>query len=863
MLSDTLLLADPLYFDSFERIDDHADRLTAADRSCPDGWTRAERWVWIGLNPPDVMLPSQGWKIHVSVTSQHAAAAVDAVWEYCVTHRLHFKFLRSRMAHRVLNMKYGTRGASGKLAVVYPVDEAQLVRTLTDLGATLAGLPGPYVLGDLRWQDGPLYVRYGAFVDDWAQVADTGEWELVIRRPDGVPVPDRREPVFRVPDWVTLPDALGPSYRRLFDASVEFPYSDVEPLHFSNAGGVYAANRTTDDVRVVLKEARPHAGLDPSGADAVDRLRTEAENLARLRHTGVTPALHRRFAAWEHEFLEIEHVAGTTLAEQLPHRYPFVHPDPSPERISEYVHWATRVAYGVESAIAEVHGNGLIYGDLHPNNVMVHEDGNVSLIDLELAQPLGAESEVTLGDPGFRTSTLRSGVEVDRYALAVLRLHLLVPATSLLYFGWRERNPAVLTALLDEAESRFPSLPRDFLAPVRHIVGRYHRSDGAWRPSRPAHGSGVGELIDGLVDGIHAGATPRRPDRLFPGAPEQQAPCGPLSLAYGAAGVLQALKTVGHEVPREYVTWLADRAVAAPVTRIGLYDGLLGVVEVLAQFGVDDAATALLDRCRPHIDGVVKADVFDGLAGAVLALAGAGQRQDLEALAEARKHADRLANALLHPRSDRVLRVPDRAGLMHGRTGLALCLTICYRLFGDPRYLDAAELTLSRDLDDCAVAEGGALHVDEGYRILLYLRSGSVGIGVALQAFLEQRYNARFADSLAAVRRTCAIDFALLPGLFDGTAGVLYGARAITPTDQELLERHRRQVRRRLVHREGKIFCPGDGLIRLSSDLATGSAGVLLALSSGAPSWTGLPGFASDLVSDRPGVTDRINVEGR
>ena len=58
------------------------------------------------------------------------------------------------------------------------------------------------------------------------------------------------------------------------------PYGLFEQtLHFSNGGGVYAAVDKRTGERVILKEARPHAGLAADGSDAVARLRREHDFL--------------------------------------------------------------------------------------------------------------------------------------------------------------------------------------------------------------------------------------------------------------------------------------------------------------------------------------------------------------------------------------------------------------------------------------------------------------------------------------------------------------------------------------------------------------------------------------------------------
>ncbi len=68
---------------------------------------------------------------------------------------------------------------------------------------------GPYILSDLRYGDGPLYARYGAFTKRHCR---NGEDELVpaITDASGKLVPDVRQPVFSVPPWVTLPAFLTP-----------------------------------------------------------------------------------------------------------------------------------------------------------------------------------------------------------------------------------------------------------------------------------------------------------------------------------------------------------------------------------------------------------------------------------------------------------------------------------------------------------------------------------------------------------------------------------------------------------------------------------------------------------------------------
>ncbi len=62
----------------------------------------------------------------------------------------------------------------------------------------LEGVEGPYILSDLRYGEGPLFVRYGGFVERHC-LADTASRVLALENADGELVPDVRGPVFALP----------------------------------------------------------------------------------------------------------------------------------------------------------------------------------------------------------------------------------------------------------------------------------------------------------------------------------------------------------------------------------------------------------------------------------------------------------------------------------------------------------------------------------------------------------------------------------------------------------------------------------------------------------------------------------------
>ena len=302
-------IAHPRFFDVPERIPDTATWFATSKAPAPDGWVRGQAGLSITLRPKDLQLPDQGWKVHVSATLDDAERVVDVVHDFCVANLIAFKFVRSRAATLALNSKYWPRNASGKLLTLYPRDTEQLTFVLERLGPLLPGVAGPYVLSDLRYGEGPLFVRYGAFKELWHRHPN-GSRVPGIRRPDGQTAPDVRGVTFSIPDFVDVPDVIRPFVDAPPGHSDDFPYTFERALHFSNGGGVYAARREGSNDDVVLREARPHAGLDGRGRDAIARLRNERDILQRLSGLSCVPRIFEYVTAWEHEFLALEHVPG-------------------------------------------------------------------------------------------------------------------------------------------------------------------------------------------------------------------------------------------------------------------------------------------------------------------------------------------------------------------------------------------------------------------------------------------------------------------------------------------------------------------------------------------------------------------------
>jgi len=833
----------PLFYDSLSA-SSVSHREFVPGRPVPGGWQRETLDDWLILAPADCVLPPQGWKIHVSACLNNAGSMLERVWDYCVPRGLSFKFIHSREALLMRNAKYAPRRGSGKFITIYPADEVELELVCKELGELLDGEPGPYILSDLRLGEGPLYVRYGAFAERYCLFA--GKVVPAIADRNGRLVPDTRGPVFALPDWVTLPAFLAPHLQARNATTVaDLPYAIDRVIHFSNGGGLYVATDRRTGEQVVLKEARPHAGLDGTGTDAVTRLHREREMLERLAGIPQVPRVHDTFQLGEHRFLAIEYIDGRSLNGLRVERYPLIGADADPAACRAYATWALDVYRQVEQAVEAINDRGIVYGDLHLLNILVRPDDTVVLIDFEVAAPIGAGRPRGLGDQAFAAPRDRAGRDVDRYALACLRLALFLPLTTVLrlvpeqagYFAeviteWFD----VAREFLDEAVEVITGKAGGPVTPASAPRGRRYPVAG-FEPA--AEADGWSSVRRELVAGIEASATPEREDRLFPGDIEQFSPGGGGNLAHGAAGVLYALAVTGAAHRPEYADWLVRRALHPESgTRLGLYDGLHGMAYLLDRLGRRDDALGVLEICLGEKWDELGLDLMGGLSGIGLNLRHfADVIGDPTLSAAAWRVADLVADRL-----GSVDSVPEisggsqpYAGLIRGSTGPALLFLRLHEQTGDPSLLDLAGTALRQDLRRCVVRADGQLHVNEDWRTMPYLAQGSVGIGIVLDQYLAYRADDDLAEASGRIYRAATAPFYAQSGLFTGRAGIiLYLAhRARTSGDPQVRAELARQVQRLSWHAlpyQGRLAFPGEQLLRLSMDLATGSAGVLLSL---------------------------------
>ncbi|GES33850.1 hypothetical protein AB0G60_23650 [Streptomyces angustmyceticus] len=248
--------------------------------------------------------------------------------------------------------------------------------------------------------------------------------------------------------------------------------------------------------------------------------------------------------------------------------------------------------------------------------------------------------------------------------------------------------------------------------------------------------------------------------------------------------------------------------------------------------------------------------MFNGLTGIAHLLLDAGLRD--EALKLAATVRERIGE-------DGVL---DRPGLMYGWSGPAVLLARCARLTGDADWAEAAATAVRADLEHARQLDGG-LQMSSSQRLLPYLAEGSAGVALAAMALPGPQAAAIGADEIVAgTAHATAVQTVSQGGLFNGRAGNIYflthaatrlrQARSWAEDQLRLLSLH-------VADHDGGQALFGGQLLRLSVDLATGTAGVLLAMEAaktpGARLLPGAhpdPGRAPDGAARRLPLTDTV-----
>ncbi|WP_280382565.1 phosphotransferase [Nocardia wallacei] len=778
---------------------------------------------WTHLLPKSSRrLEDQGWKIHLSSAFGSEQQVIRAAVKICGDLALPFKYVSAPGLYRLANSKNADRTTAGKLVTIYP-PAVHLQQTLDRLEEELGDIAGPHILTDVRWRNGPIFVRYGAFIE----MRNDGRY--CIRNPEGSWEEDVRQPWFTCPEWVDIPPFLRPSVERRNLHAV--PLSIHAAVKHSNAGGIYLAEWLETGLEILVKEGRRYTGYTSDGADGYNRISSEARVLRELNGVGAGPRLMWDGELSGHYFIAITRHPGITLQRWMASNMPIY--DDSRQAWEEYATDCELIVAGLIAAVSELSEAGFVHGDLHPQNIMVDpETMTIGLVDFETAVPIGSGAARGINAPGYSVPEGMDPQYIDRFAVTTIVTDMLTGRVEHEDIT-AERYNWSLSALLDRLESRDGSIPpavHRLISLRREMLRNMRQSENGAEPPT--------DFLARLREDLPAVAvTARQRIGHLPVHYEalEDELCG---LGLGAAGHALAYVEDPHDVVVRDLVQEAERS-----RRAGLFDGLCGSVYALLSLGAEKEARALLSDGN-LIGRAPGLRVFDGVAGILLAAL------KMESYPMIVKHiTDDIENDIAifareyltgsdwNPsvsavRTNRF--AAQSSGLVYGDLGMAWLFSAAYRRYGKILFLDAMNRALLAELRRYELDSRGGLQFKDNGRLLPYLATGSAGFGVVLHDLDTDVVDPVVVDAVDDLIVAGSPTMSTGCGLFNGYTGLFYGANGLRKfvgkpcrplTDLETV------VRGMAVPMSfGRWAVPGDENLRITTDLATGVSGIVHAV---------------------------------
>lgn len=187
-------------------------------------------------------------------------------------------------------------------------------------------------------------------------------------------------------------------------------------------GQVWTAYDQRLDRRVAVKLLRPDKVAGHEADELRRRFERECRVTAQVDHPGLV-TVHDAGTAGEELFLVMQYVDGVDLAGHLAERNPYPW------------QWAVAVAAQLCAVLSAVHAVPIVHRDLKPRNVMVKQDGTITVLDLGVAHVMDTDTTrlthtgTPIGSPAYMAPEQAMGGAVgpytDLYALGVVLHELL------------------------------------------------------------------------------------------------------------------------------------------------------------------------------------------------------------------------------------------------------------------------------------------------------------------------------------------------------------------------------------------------------------------------------------------------------
>ena len=804
----------------------HRDEGTLTLESIPSDFEIIKGEHWTNIFNPNQRLPKQGWKIHISTQLKTAKKTLNIVSELMFKEKISFKYVKNMHELILKNSKYGDRSSSGKFITIYPSSVEQFINLLIKLENKLFQLPnGPYILNDKRWYKSNVYFRYGGFMPRTFYYK--GKILDAIEDPNGNLIEDQRKPFYMLPDFIEEPEQIK---KMNLDIEKEYQktylddYNIEEALHFSNGGGVYLAEHDTWG-KVVLKEGRPHAATGFDDIDAFERVENEGKILKELQQAIYPVEIYDSFVAWEHKFIVEEYIEGNSLSIWIVNNYPFY----SKEKNESYMKSSINILNGLIESIEEIHKLGVGFGDLQPANIIVTSEESIRLIDFETAGSI-EDPISSVMTPGFIGSPEMNKQQSDWFAVLRIAKQMFIPIGNVqdishnldkVHNSWiKETFGQEALNIINKIESickKHNSRPmKEFINSQQTSVRKYDLL------------SVKEKLIRSIKDDLREG------ELLIHGDIRQyEMDSGKWNVLTGGFGAIMAVKRAG-EWDSKFDKWINSLDYSTLINlENGLYTGKIGIANILIEVGYIEKAKKLIETIDIE-DNIQDISIASGLSGIGLGfLSIYYEFEDNMYLEKCKKIGELLEENFLQniPVYTFDYDIVDK-GFLTSWSGASLFMSCLYKATNNRKWFNLSRDMLDRELEKTLFDDDGLFQVDDEFRILPYLSSGGSGLSIPMIIYENIANEKIWTKELEGIAKISKSKMFFNGGLFQGTTGVLSISHLLDDylNKDDLVNSSLFTLNLHLIETEKHVYMPGDSCFRISSDLMSGSSGLLLVI---------------------------------
>lgn len=371
-------------------------------------------------------------------------------------------------------------------------------------------------------------------------------------------------------------------------------YRDLEALYVGRRTIVSRATRTSDGAPVALKRV---AAALPTVPD-VSRQKREFD-LARLCAGDGVVAMHGVYARDGAAWIEMALVPGASIEARVAR---------GPLSVVQALEVTRRLAEILE----RVHGTGVVHNDVCPANVMLGDDGAVTLLDFGISSATPRQSPMPVarleGTPAFmspeQTGRMNRPLDwrSDTYSLGATLYFMLTGAPPFEGRDALEFIHAHIAKLPLDVRVRAPEVPEAVALIVATLLAkrpadRYQTSRGLIsdldRCLRPLREGAAPALFTPRADDLDD--TLRLPDTLYGRADDLAAVDSVVGRV--AAGATEAVFVTG-------TAGVGKTSFVGEIRRLASAQGALVLAGKFEQFRRDLPFSALLDALRAHLGGL-------------------------------------------------------------------------------------------------------------------------------------------------------------------------------------------------------------------------------------------------------------------